>query len=89
MLLSNSSGCVPTPRCGHCKKLAPIFERVGEAFSSDATITIAKMDATANDVPDARFVVKGFPSLYFYKADADKAGPYADSLFSLTLSRLS
>ena len=65
------------PWCGHCKKLAPIYEKVGEAFSSDATVTIAKMDATANDVPDARFVVKGFPSLYFYKAEANKVTPYA------------
>lgn len=64
------------PWCGHCKKLAPIYEKVGEAFSSDASITIAKMDATANDVPDARFIVKGFPSLYFYKAEADKVIPY-------------
>jgi len=64
------------PWCGHCKKLAPIYEKVGEAFSSDASVTIAKMDATANDVPDARFVVKGFPSLYFYKADTDKVVAY-------------
>lgn len=65
------------PWCGHCKKLAPIYEKVGEAFSSDTTVTIAKMDATANDVPDARFVVKGFPSLYFYKASTDTVTPYA------------
>jgi len=64
------------PWCGHCKKLAPIYEKVGEAFSADASVTIAKMDATANDVPDARFVVKGFPSIFFYKAGADKVFPY-------------
>lgn len=64
------------PWCGHCKKLAPIYEKVGEAFASDAAVTIARMDATANDVPDARFVVKGFPTLYFYKADTDKVIPY-------------
>ena len=47
-------------------------------------MTVAKMDATANDVPDARFAVKGFPSLYFYKAAADKAGVYTRPLLSST-----
>ncbi len=33
---------------------------MGEAFEDDDTVVIAKMDATANDVPDKRFEV---PSL--------------------------
>lgn len=57
------------PWCGHCKTLAPIYEELGEAFEDDDTVVIAKMDATANDVPDKRFEVKGFPTLVFVKAD--------------------
>ncbi|KAK9865288.1 hypothetical protein WJX84_012094 [Apatococcus fuscideae] len=53
------------PWCGHCKTLAPIYEEVGEFFQKNKTVTIAKMDATANDVPDGRFQVKGFPTLMF------------------------
>ena len=41
-------------RCGHCKKLTPIFEKVGEAFKDDPTVVIAKMDATANDINDTK-----------------------------------
>ena len=52
------------PWCGHCKKLAPTYEKVARAFERDADVTVAKMDAVANDVPDARFVVKGFPAIY-------------------------
>jgi hypothetical protein len=43
--------------------------QLGEAFEDDDTVVIAKMDATANDVPDKRFEVKGFPTLVFVKAD--------------------
>eukprot|EP00884_Botryococcus_braunii_P003077 jgi/Botrbrau1/12770/Bobra.0238s0009.1 len=57
------------PWCGHCKSLAPIYEKVGEAFEDDDTVIVAKMDATANDVPDKRFEVRGFPTLVFVKAD--------------------
>eukprot|EP01023_Acetabularia_acetabulum_P033025 TRINITY_DN3088_c0_g1_i5.p2 TRINITY_DN3088_c0_g1~~TRINITY_DN3088_c0_g1_i5.p2 ORF type:complete len:493 (-),score=120.10 TRINITY_DN3088_c0_g1_i5:304-1782(-) len=53
------------PWCGHCKQLAPIYEKVGENFKENKSVTIAKMDATANDIPDSRFNVKGFPTLYF------------------------
>lgn len=31
--------------------------QVGEYYKKNKTVTIAKMDATANDVPDGRFEV--------------------------------
>ena len=57
------------PWCGHCKSLAPIFEKVGAHFAARNDVIIAKMDATANDVPDERFEVKGFPTLYLQTPD--------------------
>jgi len=60
------------PWCGHCKNLAPVWEQLGEAFADVKTVTIAKMDATANHAPES-LEIKGFPTLIFFPAD-NKAG---------------
>ena len=33
-------------------QLAPIYEKVGKKFADNDSVVIAKMDATANDIPD-------------------------------------
>ncbi|CAM8951902.1 unnamed protein product [Rhodiola kirilowii] len=53
------------PWCGHCKNLAPILDEVAVHFEKDPSVVIAKLDATANDVPQSTFAVQGFPTLYF------------------------
>ncbi|KAG6776092.1 hypothetical protein POTOM_019596 [Populus tomentosa] len=56
------------PWCGHCQKLAPILEEIAVSYQRDADVLIAKLDATANDIPGDTYDVKGFPTVYFRSA---------------------
>jgi len=58
------------PWCGHCKSLAPRWEKLGAMFSDEPSVIIAKVDSTENDTPTK---VQGFPTLIFYPAGAKKA----------------
>ncbi|PNS21309.1 hypothetical protein CAC42_1088 [Sphaceloma murrayae] len=54
------------PWCGHCKALAPKYEELGALYANAKDkITVAKVDATANDVPDE---IQGFPTIKLYVA---------------------
>merc|ERR1712038_951154 len=61
------------PWCGHCKRLAPEYEKVGEAFGDVDSVVIAKIDATENDTPED---IKGFPTLLFYPKGETTAVKY-------------
>ncbi|KAG9793275.1 Protein disulfide-isomerase [Exophiala dermatitidis] len=55
------------PWCGHCKALAPTYEKLAELYSSNPEVIVAKVDATLNDVPDE---IAGFPTIKLYPAGA-------------------
>jgi len=57
------------PWCGFCQKLEPIYVDLAKLYEDAADIVIAKMDATANDIPpSAGYALSGFPTLLLYKA---------------------
>ncbi|CAE6500976.1 unnamed protein product [Rhizoctonia solani] len=76
------------PWCGHCKKLAPTWEQLGEQYASQKDkLTILKMDTTTNDLPaSAGFKIAGFPTIKFKPAGSKTFVDYEGdrSLESLT-----
>jgi protein disulfide-isomerase A6 len=54
------------PWCGHCKHLAPDYEKVAKAFAGDEGVVIAAIDADANKEIGSRYGVSGFPTLKFF-----------------------
>jgi len=53
------------PWCGHCKRLAPTYEKVATELKGKANV--AKLDCTVETGSCRRFGVKGYPTVKFLK----------------------
>jgi protein disulfide-isomerase A6 len=67
------------PWCGHCKTLAPIYEKLANAFQNEPNVAIAKVDADKHRDLGGRYGVQGFPTVKFFskgnKEPEDYNGP--------------
>lgn len=54
------------PWCGHCKKLAPDYEKAAESLAGEDSVVVAKVDADKFRSLGERFGVTGFPTLKFF-----------------------
>ncbi|XP_065854368.1 probable protein disulfide-isomerase A6 [Euphorbia lathyris] len=61
------------PWCGHCKHLAPTYEKVAIAFKLEDNVIIANVDADKYRDLAERYGVSGYPTLKFFPKN-NKAG---------------
>jgi len=54
------------PWCGHCKKLAPDYEKVAQAFAAEPNVVVANVDADNYKDVGGRYGVTGFPTIKFF-----------------------
>ncbi|CAJ0942483.1 unnamed protein product, partial [Mesorhabditis belari] len=70
------------PWCGHCKKMAPDFERAAKQLKETTNIRLGKVDATEHKSLGQTYGVEGYPTLMIfrngkrtpYKGPRDAAG---------------
>ena len=53
------------PWCGHCKKLAPIYEDLAKKYKDNKKLLIAECDATENEIESVS--ITGFPTIKFWR----------------------
>jgi len=61
------------PWCGHCKKLAPDYDKVGASFDGESSVVVAKLDADAHKDVAQQYDVSGYPTLKWFPKN-NKAG---------------
>ncbi|KAJ1985035.1 hypothetical protein H4R34_000292 [Dimargaris verticillata] len=59
------------PWCGHCKSLAPIYEKVAQAYENEPECLVTKVDATEESGLGTRFDIQGYPTIKFFPKGAD------------------
>merc|ERR1712071_286847 len=62
------------PWCGHCKQLAPVWDKLGEHFADNDDVMIMKADSTTNEFDGIE--VQGFPTLKFFPKGEYKVVDY-------------
>jgi len=54
------------PWCGHCKHLAPTWEKLATIFKNEKEVVVANLDADKHSELGTKYGVSGFPTIKFY-----------------------
>ena len=73
----NGLVCVAAPWCGHCKRLAPTWDKLAAEYSDNADVSVAKVDCTQNRDLCKENGIRGYPTLKLFKnGNIDNAEKY-------------
>jgi len=64
------------PWCGHCKNLAPTYEKVAQTFKDEPNCKVAKVDADSEKGLASRFGVSGYPTIKFFSKSNKEGEKY-------------
>lgn len=67
-------------RSDDSKKLAPIFDELGEKYKDSETVVIARFDATANELDPEHPKVDTYPTLRLYQKGDNEVSYYTGQL---------
>ncbi|GJP41521.1 hypothetical protein CLOM_g1187 [Closterium sp. NIES-68] len=81
------------PWCGHCKKLAPDYDKFGSAFKETASVLVGKVDCDEHKALCSEYKVTGFPTLKWFPKGATSPEEYpggrsVEDLVSFTNEKL-
>lgn len=54
------------PWCGHCKSLAPKYDKLASIFAGEKDVVVAKVDATEYPELASRYEITGYPTVKFF-----------------------
>jgi len=55
------------PWCGHCQKLAPVWDELAKKFEADSKVKIAKLDCTQAQSVCQENEIRGYPTLAYFR----------------------
>jgi len=64
------------PWCGHCKRLAPDYEKVASAFENEKNVVVANIDADEHKSIAEKYGVSGFPTLKWFSKNNKQPQDY-------------
>lgn len=80
MIMCRTFPTLSSQWCGHCKRLAPIWEELADEVEGDANVHVAKVDCTRHRDVCAAHGLRGYPTLQLFTGgDASSGKKYAGS----------